>query len=109
MKPRSLWKSVRQLIVFQIKLTADALRDLLLSPISMVAVLLDFLFRLDEESSLFNRLMHYGVLSDEFINLFNQYHSHAESGNLDNLVNKAEKTLKEEYLAKDTDAAWHDE
>ncbi|MGI9286139.1 MAG: hypothetical protein ACR2P1_12185 [Pseudomonadales bacterium] len=108
MKPRSLWKSVRQLIVFQIKLTADALRDLLLSPISMGAVLLDFVLRLDEENSLFNRLMHYGVLSDEYINLFGQYHSHTDSGNLDSLVNKAEKTLKEEYLAKNTDAARQD-
>lgn len=109
MKGRSLWQSLRQLVVFQIKLAADALRDFLLSPISIGAVILDFVFRLDEEHSLFNRLMHYGVLSDEFINLFNQYHSNNESGNLDGLVTKAEKTLREEYLAKEADASRQDD
>lgn len=99
---RSLWSSIRQLVVFQIKLAADALRDLLLSPISIGALLLDFVFRLDEKHSLFNRLMGYGVVSDEFINLFNQYHAGEESGNIDSLVSKAEKTLKEDYLVKDS-------
>ena len=108
MKRRSLWQSLRQLVVFQIKLAADALRDLLLSPVSIGALLLDFVFRLDEKSSLFNRLMNYGVMSDEFINLFNQYHSSAERGNLDGLVNKAEKTLKQEYLSKDAGTARQD-
>lgn len=111
MTRRSLWQSLRQLVVFQIKLAADALRDFLLSPMSIGAVLLDFVLRLDEKSSLFNRLMDYGVMSDEFINLFNQYNSGAESGNIDSLVSNAEKktlTLKEEYLAKDPDSVRQD-
>lgn len=108
MTHRSLWQSLRELVVFQIKLAADALRDLLLSPISIGALLLDFVFRLDEKHSLFNRLMDYGVMSDEFINLFNQYHSGAESGNIDSLMSKAEKTLKEEYLVKDSDSVRQD-
>lgn len=108
MTRRSLWQSLRQLVVFQIKLAADALRDFLLSPMSIGAVLLDFVFRLDEKSSLFNRLMDYGVMSDEFINLFNQYQSSAESGNIDSLVNTAEKTLKEDCLGADSDSVRQD-
>ncbi len=65
--------AIGRLLLFQLKLLADAGRDFLLSPISTFALLLDLILGLDGEDSYFERLMAFGVRSDEFINLFGQY------------------------------------
>lgn len=67
--------SLRRLIVFQLKLLADAGRDLLLSPISFAVAIIDILFRLEGKDSLFNKMLELGIKSDHFINLFGQFGS----------------------------------
>ncbi len=65
--------AIGRLLLFQLKLFADAGRDFLLSPISTLALLLDLLLGLDGKDSYYERLMAFGVRSDHFINLFGQY------------------------------------
>ena len=69
----SVGKSLRHLVVFQLKLALDALRDLAFSPMSIVAFLLDALLQPDYENSLTNRMMKLGQRSDRVINLFDEY------------------------------------
>ncbi|MFK7732582.1 MAG: hypothetical protein AB8B48_13265 [Pseudomonadales bacterium] len=70
---RGVRLAIGRLLLFQLKLFADAGRDFLLSPISTVALLLDLVLGLDGEDSYYERLMAFGVRSDHFINLFGQY------------------------------------
>jgi hypothetical protein len=87
---RGFWQSGRMLLRFQIKLAADALRDIFLSPVSIVCVLLDFVFGLYGKSSLYFRLMELGEKSDRYINLFGQY---SDSQSIDKLVDDVEKKI----------------
>ena len=65
---------IRSLLMFQIKLGLDTLRDLFLSPISLLFFLLDYLlgYLMGKEKSpgLFRRLMLFGRRTDRWINLF---------------------------------------
>ena len=65
--------------IFQGKLLLDGLRDVLLVPISLVAVLAGVLFGGDRPGRWFERLLELGRHSDRFINLFNQ-HDGADQG-----------------------------
>ncbi len=66
-------RALRHLIVFQLKLAADAFRDLLLSPLSVVVFIIDALNKPAVEDSLYLRLMLMGRHSDRMINLFDEY------------------------------------
>ena len=66
-------QALRHLLVFQVKLLADAGRDLLLSPVSVVVFILDALTKPTLENSLYLRLMLIGRRSDRMINLFDEH------------------------------------
>ncbi len=62
--------ALRHVLVFQLKLAADALRDFVLSPLSLAAFALDALRQPPESKSYYLRLMRLGRRSDRMINLF---------------------------------------
>lgn len=64
------WLLPRDVLVFQFKLLLDGLRDVLLSPASIVAVLAGYLVSPENPRRYFDRLMGLGLKSDHFINLF---------------------------------------
>lgn len=66
-------KALRSLIIFQLKLAADALRDLIMSPVSIIVFLMDLVLRPDEQNSHYNELMKFGRKTDRWINLFEEY------------------------------------
>lgn len=66
-------RALRHLLAFQIKLLADALRDLLLSPISLAVFALDVVRKPSLEDSLYLKLMLLGRRSDRLINLFDEH------------------------------------
>jgi len=66
-------RALRHLVFFQLKLGADALRDLLLSPISIAVFFLDIIRKPTIEDSLYLRLMILGRRSDRYINLFDEH------------------------------------
>lgn len=70
-KSRSL--VLKKGLIFQLKLGLDALRDIILSPIAIIALIIDLILSLEGKNSLFNQLMHFGRLSDQWINLFNAH------------------------------------
>ena len=77
-EPLPATKAFRHVLVFQIKLFADAVRDLFLSPISMVVFLIDAIRRPLLKDSLTLKLMLAGRRSDRIINLFNEHSTSGE-------------------------------
>ena len=86
-------QALRHLVVFQLKLAADALRDLLLSPISVVVFVLDAIRKPALEDSLYLRLMLLGRQSDRLINLFDE-HKDAGHYTVDQAVEELEVMVR---------------
>ncbi len=67
-------KSLRCLVIFQLKLGADALRDLIMSPVSIIMFLLDLVLAPPEKDSHYEQLMQFGRKTDRWINLFDEHY-----------------------------------
>jgi hypothetical protein len=61
---------LRDVVVFQAKLLVDGLRDLLLSPLSIVAALIDLLVPGDDGGKRFYSVVRFGRRTERWINLF---------------------------------------
>jgi hypothetical protein len=92
--PPGRWHLARDVIAFQFKLMMDGLRDLLLSPISILAALAGLLTDGDNPGRYFYRLMHFGRDTDRWINLFG---AHDDGAGADDVVRRAENALRAEY------------
>lgn len=89
----STFTALRHVLVFQLKLAADAFRDFLLSPLSIVAFVLDVIRKPRVEKSLYLRLMLIGRRSDRFINLFDD-HRDGGAFTIDSAVDELEELLR---------------
>ena len=87
-------QALRHMLVFQVKLGADALRDLLMSPICVLVFVVDIIRKPKLEDSLYLRLMLLGRKSDRVINLFDE---HKDAGHF--TVDQAVEELEELVLA----------
>lgn len=98
---------IRNTVVFQLKLMADGLRDLVLLPVSLIATIIGVLRGGDEPEREFNQVIEVGRDSEQWINLFGN-HDTPENPNaipsIDALFLKVEETLKQQYLATGTSA-----
>tara|TARA_R110002153_G_scaffold110189_2_gene251192 strand:- start:19112 stop:19534 length:423 start_codon:yes stop_codon:yes gene_type:complete len=100
------WPLIRQGIVFQFKLGLDALRDILMSPVSMVLIVVDVVMANNHKQSYFNRLMRLGKKSDHWINLFAvdspngepENNKEAADSNVDFWISKIETVVKEQQV-----------
>jgi hypothetical protein len=88
---------IKQGLIFQLKLALDALRDILLSPVSIVLIIIDLMFNNQGKSSYFNQLMSLGRLSDVWINLFDDPNHQEKSVDvlIDKVVNKQSPNKKQ--------------
>jgi hypothetical protein len=68
---------LRDVIVFQAKLLVDGLRDLLLSPLSVFAALVDLLVPGDDGGKRFYAVVRFGRRTERWINLFGAADRHA--------------------------------
>ena len=87
---------LRHVVVFQFKLAMDGLRDLLLSPISLIAALAGILTNHPDPSRYFKKLLQLGHRSDKWINLFDTHNEDGESSTSDDFVRKAESIVLSE-------------
>ena len=88
-------QAVRHLLTFQLKLLADALRDLLMSPISFLVFFIDVIQKPKLEDSLYLKLMLLGRKSDRVINLFDE-HKDAGHFTVDQAVEELEDLVRNE-------------
>ncbi len=95
-KSQSYGDVVRRTLFFQLRLAADNLRDLLLSPVAIVAALLGLLRPADPSWAL-DRLMIFGRATDRWINLFEEQPHESEersSCTIDDLFDHVETRIK---------------
>ncbi len=98
---------VRDAVVFQLKLMADGLRDLVLMPLSLVAALAGLVRGGDEADREFEEVLNLGRKTERWIDLFGRHHSGEHTNavaSIDALFDKVEQTLKKQYLAAGTSA-----
>lgn len=94
--PPTRGQLLRQVLVFQFKLAMDGIRDVLLSPISVIAALAGILTNHPDPSRYFNRLLQLGHRSDQWINLFNTHSKDSGSSTADDFVREAESIVRNE-------------
>ncbi len=88
---------LRRLVMFQFKLMADGIRDVVMSPLSLAAGAIGILAARNPEL-FFDRLMHFGRDTDRWINLFDEHD--AASGRrptLDSVAEGIEDAIRRDY------------
>jgi hypothetical protein len=100
--PPDRWRLIRDVLVFQLRLGLDALRDLLLSPISLVAGLVDLVFG----GTRFYAVLAAGRRTEAWIHLFGELDrsapddavtNAAQPVSIDALVERMERLIVEQY------------
>jgi hypothetical protein len=82
-------------LVLQVKLYVDAFRDLSVSLLAFVALVLDLVQKRTGADSYHEQLMHFGRRTEVKINLFGSYDASLQSGrNVDTILDDIEKKLR---------------
>ena len=68
--PPTRWELLRDVAVFQVKLIFDGLRDLFLSPLSLIATLIGLIVGGHNPGRFFYALLHLGKRTENWISLF---------------------------------------
>ena len=92
---------VRDGAVFQLKLMADGLRDLVLMPVSLIATLIGLLRGGEDPHREFRQVIEAGRASERWINLFDTHDVPADANpvaSIDSLFERLEETLRQQYL-----------
>lgn len=74
--PDGRWRFLRDVLVFQVKLLLDNLRDFALQPISLGAALIDLVFKGEREGSLFYKVLRWGSHSEKVIDVYSAIEHH---------------------------------
>lgn len=103
----SRWILIRDTLIFQCKLAIDALRDLLLSPLSIICTVIDIFSGHKLSESYFYKLMALGYKTDHWLNLFGTSQNNAvenltdstikNEANVDQLFAQVEALLKSQH------------
>ena len=96
-QPPGHWQLLRDLLALQFKLAIDGVRDLLLSPLSVIAALAGFVSNPDNPGKYFYRLLRFGHKSDRWINLFGAEDHDPDADSSDRYVRKVENLIVREY------------
>lgn len=98
------WKFLRDVLVFQLKLFLDNVRDFALMPVSLVAALIDLVYRGEREGALFYKVLRWGSHSETVIDVYSAIEHH-ETGDfkvsrgytVDGVIARLEGVLVREY------------
>jgi len=93
----SRWSLIRRVAIFQVKLFADGLRDLFLSPISFFFAGIGIVFGGRNPHGAFDRLMQAGHITDSWIDLFGHHASHGDRPSLERMIDEVERALREDH------------
>ncbi|NVK21284.1 MAG: hypothetical protein HWD86_02085 [Kangiellaceae bacterium] len=92
-----VWPRTRELIILQLKLGLDAIRDFVLMPVAVICYILDFGDREEGKPTYWERLLRWGRRSDHHINLFKHARSYKKGFmTVDDALGVVEETLKKE-------------
>jgi hypothetical protein len=74
------WRFLRDVMVFQLKLLLDNLRDFALMPISLIAALIDLIYKGEREGAFFYKVLRWGAHSEEVIDVYSAIEHQPSSG-----------------------------
>ena len=95
--PAGFWPQLRRFLIFQIKLYVDAVRDLILSALSLGAFLLDLVQGKSGPDCRFERVLKLGRHTEQAINLFNQHDPDLQGArSVDGFIRDVEDRLRSE-------------
>jgi hypothetical protein len=97
------WTFIRDVVVFQIKLLLDNLRDLVLMPVALAAAIIDLLYRGEREGALFYKVLRWGLHSEEVIDVYSAIAHHdpgrfkvSEAYTVDGVIARLENVVTRE-------------
>ncbi|HEX4632062.1 MAG TPA: hypothetical protein VH188_13975 [Chthoniobacterales bacterium] len=97
------WTFLRDVVVFQIKLLLDNLRDLVLMPVALGAAVIDLLYRGEREGALFYKVLRWGLHSEEVIDVYSAIEHHdpgrfkvSEAFTVDGVIARLENVVTRE-------------
>ena len=96
---------VRRAVIFQLKLAADGLRDLVLLPVSFWAAIIGLVRGGDEPEKELEQVIEYGRQTERWIDLFDQHSGEEKSHSLasiDSIFGTVEDALRQSYKAAGT-------
>jgi hypothetical protein len=70
------WRFIRDVLVFQVKLLLDNVRDFALVPVSLGAAIIDLIFKGEREGALFYKVLRWGAHSEEVIDVYSAIEHH---------------------------------
>ena len=73
------WKFLRDVLVFQLKMFLDNVRDFALMPISLIAALIDLVSRGERDGALFYKVLKWGSHSEAVIDVYSAIEHHETS------------------------------
>jgi hypothetical protein len=98
-REQSRMRLVRRVVLLQVKLLADGLRDFVMMPLSLAAAALGLVSQRSEPELYLDRLMFFGRQTDRWINLFD--HDDPDSPDrrapLDRVAEEIEATILRDY------------
>lgn len=97
-RTESRWQTFRDVLVFQGKLVVDGLRDVLLSPVSIAAALIDLVVPGDDKGRRFYAVVKFGRRTEEWINLFGAADRHEpdfDPKGIDAVIDELEKAVRD--------------
>ncbi|MGI8890931.1 MAG: hypothetical protein ACR2G0_09155 [Chthoniobacterales bacterium] len=68
--PDDHWKFLRDVAVFQLKMLLDNVRDFALMPVSLIAALVDLIFKGERQGTLFYQVLRWGAHSERVIDVY---------------------------------------
>ena len=97
------WKFLRDVVVFQLKMFLDNVRDLVLMPVSLVAAAIDLVLRGDREGARFYRVLRWGRHSERVIDVYSAIDQHppddfeiGEAYTVDGVIARLENVVSRE-------------
>ncbi|MGH8094318.1 MAG: hypothetical protein ACREIF_12740 [Chthoniobacterales bacterium] len=70
------WSFFRDVLVFQLKMFFSNLRDFALMPVSLIAALVDLIFKGERQGALFYRVLRWAANSEEMIDVYSAIKTH---------------------------------
>jgi hypothetical protein len=98
------WKFLRDVVVFQLKMFLDNVRDFALMPVSLGAAVIDLIYRGKREGALFYKVLRWGSHSEAVIDVYSAIEDHQKSDfkispdyTVDGVIARLEGVLVREY------------
>ena len=101
------WQTLKDVLLFQGKLLIDGLRDLLLSPVSIAAAMIDLIVPGDDKGRRFYAVVRFGRRTEDWINLFGAADRHdpdVDAKGIDALVDELEAVIRNPERREDVRA-----